>query len=180
MSSIRKVDHSMERIPDSGSAAQQVIREGQIVVDSVTQNRRNSFLQRFFPDPRQRALMEAEVGIIHSELDFRKRTLQKVREAQTQSLTEQLNEYLIREKGKIRAETAAFLLTKRNELQQQMDKVFDDFTENMAVKLEKVESMSNPKLRQIRTDQLEKDIDGFMILQQQLMEQFQNIISENV
>jgi hypothetical protein len=180
MSSIRKVDYSMEKIPDSGNAAHQVIHEGQLIVDRTTQNRRSGFLQRFFPDPRQRVLVEAEVGIIRSELDFRRRTLEKVREAQSQSLTERLNEYLVREKGKIRAETAAFLLSKRNELQQQMDRVFDDFTENMEIKLEKVEAMSNSKLRQVRMDQLERDIDGFMYLQQELMEQFQNIISENV
>lgn len=180
MSSIRRVDHSMEHIPDSGNAPRQVIQQGEMILDRAVQNKRNGFLQRFFPDPRQRVLIESEVGIIRSELDFRRRTLEKVREAQSQSLTERLNEYLVREKGKIRAETAAFLLSKRNELQQQMDKVFDEFTDNMAIKLEKVEAMPNGKLREVRMEQLERDIDGFMYLQQELMEQFQNIISENV
>jgi hypothetical protein len=180
MSSIRRVDASIDNIPDSGLAVRQIVQEGQFVLDRATQNKRNSFLQKFFPDPRERALVQAEVSIIQSELEFRRRTLAKVREAQSQSLTERLNEYLIREKGKIRAETAAFLLSKRNELQTQMDRVFDDFTESMAAKLDKVESMTNKKLREIRTEQLERDIDSFMNLQQELMNQFQNIISENV
>lgn len=40
--------------------------------------------------------------------------------------------------------------------------------------------MTNAKLREVRMEQLERDIDGFMYLQQELMEQFQHIISENV
>jgi hypothetical protein len=180
MSNIKRVDRSIDNIPDSGLAARQIVQEGEFVLTRISQNKRNSFLQKFFPDPRERALVQAEVSIIQSELEFRRRTLAKVREAQSQSLTERLNEYLIREKGKIRAETAAFLLSKRNELQTQMDRVFDDFTESMAVKLEKVESMTNSKLREIRTEQLERDIDSFMALQQELMDQFQSIISENV
>jgi tetratricopeptide (TPR) repeat protein len=104
--------------------------------------------------------------------------VKNIRESQIQSLTERLTGYSIREKTKIRAETAEFLLIKCNELQIQIDQTTDDFMEDMEIKLEKVDSMSNPKLQEIRKVQLDRDIDGFMDLQKELLDKFHNIISE--
>jgi hypothetical protein len=181
MSSIvRKVDSSIENIPDSVQAAKLAIQESELILECTAQHERNAFIRKFFPDPREQAVIQGEVSIIKSNLECKLRIITKAREAQIQSLTERLNEYLIREKTKIRAETAAFLLMKRNELQTQTDQIFDDFVESMEIKLEKVESMSNPKLREARKVQLDRDIDGFMALQKELMDKFQNIISESV
>jgi Ni,Fe-hydrogenase I large subunit len=170
----------MENIPNSGLAAREIIHEGQAILDRVTQNKRNSFLQKFFPDPRERALVEAEVGIVRSELEFKRRMLEKVREAQSQSMTERLNEYLIREKTTIRSETAAFMLSRLKDLQDRMQRIFKEFYDSMEVNTKQVEAMTLPKLREVGMQQLDKDVDDFMQLRQELMDQFQSIISERV
>jgi hypothetical protein len=120
----------------------------------------------------------SQIEYSSSELDFRQRTLEKVLKAQSESLTKRLDKYLVREQEKIRAETAAFIFSERNQLQERIDITFDDFVKSIVFRLEEVESISNPNIRQVQIDRLESDIDSFIELQQNLMERFENIIAK--
>jgi uncharacterized protein YacL (UPF0231 family) len=169
-----------DNIPNSKSVAVEVIREGEVVLDRAIEDRRSNFLQRLIPDARLRALMEAEVGIIRSELEFRRVMLAKVREAQSQSLTERLNECLIREKATIRSETTVFMLSELNDLIVRMNKLYDDFERDMEEKFAKLESISIPKLRAMREQDIDRTIEIFSEMKEELMVQFQRIVSERV
>lgn len=87
-------------------------------------------------------------------------------------LSDELSTYMIQVTHRISMETAEFLLLKANELQEQLDKTFDDFMESMETKLIVNESMKNSKLREIRIAQINRDIDGFMALQQKLIDKY--------
>lgn len=173
----RIIKHDLQQ---SHAPIERAIEQADYAVEQAIETRRNSFLQQLFPNKASRAIIEGELAVIKSEFEFRKRALHKVRETQIQSLTEVCNQYLVRQKAEIRANTAQFLMHKNMELQKEMDQILDDFITQMDKQMQKIESISNPKLRKIRETQLDRDIDGFMQQQQILIEKFRRIIFEEV
>ncbi|MCC3450318.1 MAG: hypothetical protein JGK04_22950 [Microcoleus sp. PH2017_39_LGB_O_B] len=153
--------------------------QAQVAIDSVMA-KREGFLQRFFPDAATRAVIRGELALIKDEFEFRKRALEKVRETQIQSLTEHCNQYLVREKAAIRSATAAFLLEKKLELDNNLSSLFEEFIARMEVQMAQVETIQNPTLKRGRQSQLEKTIEDFFDLQNRLVDDFQKIISEGV
>ncbi|MEY3869791.1 MAG: hypothetical protein RLZZ338_3682 [Cyanobacteriota bacterium] len=151
----------------------------QTAIDHVME-KRQGFLQRFFPDAGTRAAIQGELALIKDEFEFRRRALQKVRETQIQSLTEHCNQYLVREKAAIRNDTAAFLMSKKLELEKNLDFIFEEFLTHMEVKMAQAEAMKNLRLKEVRQAQLEKSLEDFADLQSRLVDQFQKIISEGV
>ncbi len=86
----------------------------------------------------------------------------------------------MREKAAIRNDTAAFLMSKKLELEKNLDFIFEEFLTHMEVKMAQAEAMKNPLLKQVRQTQLEKSVEDFADLQSRLVDQFQRIISEGV
>jgi hypothetical protein len=151
----------------------------QTAIDHVME-KRQGFLQRFFPDQGTRAAIQGELALIKDEFQFRRCALAKVREMQIQSLTEHCNQYLVREKATIRSSTATFLLEKKLELDKNLNSLFEEFIARMEVQMAQAETIQNPTLKRIRKTQLEKAIEDFADLQSRLVDQFQKIISEGV
>lgn len=153
--------------------------QAQTAIDRVME-KRQGFLQRFFPDAGTRAAIEGELALVKDEFEFRRRALQKVRETQIQSLTEHCNQYLVREKAAIRSDTAAFLMSKKLELENNLYSISEEFLTRMESQMAQAEAIQNPILKQVRQTQLEKSVEDFVDLQNRLVDQFQRIISEGV
>lgn len=164
---------------DTTSSVSRITTQAQEVVDNIVY-RRKSLLEKLFPDPRTRVVMEGETLMLKSEFAFRRAALEKVRNGQIQSLSERINEYLEREKAQIRAERAKFLLSKRGELQETMDIEFERFIANMEVQFKKLGKIKIQKLQEIKEQQLDRDLQGFAEFQAKLMQDFENIISERI
>jgi hypothetical protein len=180
MSELDKVNQSLQSgdIVNNVETASQVTQHSRKAI-AEAMNRRG-LLNRLFPDERQRAVMQGELELVKTEFESCKRFLQIVRETQVQSLTEMCNQYLVKEKATIRADVASFLFQKKQELQDEMDQIMEEFLERMEVKLEKLETLKNPKLKAVREEQLVRDIESFAELQQELVNRFHKIISEGV
>ena len=179
MSSIERVTGSIskvENLHDATSSVSTITQQAQEVVDSLVY-RRKSLLEKIFPDPRTKIIVEGEIGMLKSEFAFRRAALEKVRNGQIQSLSERINEYLEREKAGIRAERAAFLMEKRRVLQETMESEFDKFLAHMDIQFGKIERIKVKKLKDIKMEQLDRDCEGFAAFQATLMKDFENIIS---
>ncbi|MBW4617708.1 MAG: hypothetical protein KME21_31865 [Desmonostoc vinosum HA7617-LM4] len=149
------------------------------VVDAQNQTRKN-LLQKLFPDATQRAIKMGELKLIQTEFEFRKKALEMVRETHTQALRETCNQYLVQAKATGRAETAKLLMQKAQELQAEMDRVFDKFIEAVEKKTLKLESLSNVVLKRKMEEQLEKEIHEFVEMRDQLIRKFNKIVEEGV
>jgi hypothetical protein len=180
MSIVRSVDSSIESIPDSVQAAKQAIQESELISEYTGQNERNPFIRKILPDPREVEVIKGEVKIIKFNLESKLRILTDAREAQIQSLTERLNEYLMREKTKVRAETMTLFLQECSKLQAVTDQMINEFMNEMDTKLRSVESLSDPKLRRMREEQLYRDANKLMMIQEEVISRFQKIIFERV
>lgn len=148
-------------------------------VDAMLE-RRASLLERLFPNERQRALAQAEVELVRTEVDFRKRCLALVRESQLQSAEGLFNDYLIREKADIRSERAKFLLAKRHEVQVEFDHRYKEFNSHMEARYEEADKIRNEKIRDLEIERLDDSLLGFKATGDQLLAEFEAIISEQV
>jgi seryl-tRNA(Sec) selenium transferase len=146
----------------------------------LSEQKREGFLAHFFPDKTQRAIIQGELAQVETEYEFRKRALQTLRETQLQNLTETCNQYLTRDKAARRADTAKFLLQKKEELSNELDIIFERFMRVLQDKYQTMESETNSLFRQIRQDKLEKDVNDFVELQTKLVDKFQRLIDEEV
>jgi len=152
----------------------------QIEAIQLSEQKREGFLARFFPSETQRAIVKAQLALVETEYEFRKRALETLRETQLQALTETCNQYLTRDKAARRADTAKFLLHKKEELVYELDAIFERFMKLLKERYQNMEDESNPLFRQIRQDKLEKDINDFMELQNKLVDKFQRLVDEDV
>lgn len=143
-------------------------------------NRREGLISRLFPDAIARRKVQHELSLISTEMEFRKRALTMMRETQIQSMQEMCNQYLVQEKAQGRAETATFLMAKKAEMQEQVDRIFDSFMTSMDNKINEIDKYKSPAVRAIREQQLERDLINFGEMQAQLMDKFQRIVSEGV
>lgn len=140
----------------------------------------SSFLKRLFPDERQRAAIQGELELIKTEYEKAKRFLEIVRETQIQSLTETCNQYLKQGKGEVRANVHKYLLQKTKELTEEMDDIMADSLQKWDEKIQQLDTIKSPKIREIREQQLNRDIEYFAELQHELMTRFKKIVSEGV
>jgi hypothetical protein len=161
------------------------VRAADPLVARVTQSaanieRRQTFLDRFFPDAAQRAAASGELALVKTEYQFRREALEIARRTQVESLKEACNQYLVGQKAEIRQQVASFLLDKTHELQERLDKTFTAFLDSMEEKMTAAEAIKRDSIRELRMAQLERDMLEFAALQAELADRFRRIVSEGL
>lgn len=164
-SSMRTVDRSVVK--------------GEEAVDSIL-SRRESFLERFFPNSVARAKIKGELSLVVTEFTFRERALRMVRETQMQAMQEAFNQFLVQGKAQIRSDTAAFMTEKRQDLQVQINSLFSKFIVTMEKEYEEAETIKNDLLRNSQIERLDEQVLGFKNLIDKLVKDFENIASEAI
>jgi hypothetical protein len=161
------------------------VRAADPLVAGVTQSaaniqKRDTFMARFFPDAAQRAAAAGELALVTTEYQFRREALEIARRTQVESLKETCNQYLIGQKAEIRQQVASFLLDKTYELQERLDRTFTAFMESMDTKMTAAEAIQRESIRNLRMQQLERDMLEFAALQADLADRFRRIVSEGL
>jgi Glu-tRNA(Gln) amidotransferase subunit E-like FAD-binding protein len=150
----------------------------QIAIDKV--EKRNGILQRLFPDETRRAVVQGELSLVKAEFEFRKKVLCVIRETQLQALQENCNQFLARGKATVRAETAKFILAEFHKLQQDMDDIYEEFMSEIAKKWTEAENTESEYLRNIKEGKIDRDLERFAEIYEQLVTRFQNLLNEGV
>ena len=181
---LQKGNGSMERAineleKSSSNAIAKNTIESEETVDALIQ-RRQTLLSRLFPDPVEKEKQWGELQLVKTEFEFRTRALKVIRETQIQSIQEIYNQYLVQGKAQVRANTTTFMLQKRQELQDETNELFTKFIQSMQDEYDKAASIRNPTLKNMQLDRLDKNIAGFKELAEQLVKNFENIISEAI
>ncbi|MBD2200180.1 MULTISPECIES: hypothetical protein [Calothrix] len=181
---IDTTNSSLKKIPTSSqmaksSSVEAVGEYADIVIASNTA-KRDTFLAKLFPDPVQRAAKMGELEIVKTEFEFRKKALVMVRETHSQALRETCNQYLIRGKADSRAETAAFLMRKEQELQEELNNIFDRFIASVEKKTQRLATIINGTLQRALEQDLDKEIHNFVDMKDKLVKKFRQIVDEGV
>lgn len=175
--SIRKVTSDLDL--NSLSVVGDTVNRNEALIDEIHESRA-SFLRSLMPDPRRRAMVMEQLQSVKDDFEFRRRVLSMVRETQLQALKESCNQYLVTGKAAVRADMGKFLAAKAADLALEVDNTYAEFTKQMEKRWEEAESIRVPRIRQIRLEQLDKDLIRFARLKDQLSEKFIDIASEGV
>lgn len=174
----QKPESQSNQVTNSTQTAYEVTQYSKKIITEAVE--RNGLLDRIIPDKRRKAKVKGELELMQTELAAAKRFLEITRETQKQSFIEHCNTYLNKSKAESRANSTSYLIQKQEELQDEMDQTIESFLVKMDKKLDQLENQQNPKIQEIRKQQLERDLNNFMDLQQQLMERFTQIVSEQI
>lgn len=159
-------------------AASEVTNYSKKVITQVMERR--GFLDRLFPDQLQQTKIKGELDLMKTEYAAAKRFVEILRQSQEQSLIETCNEKLSNDKSQSRKNIASYIAQKREELQQETEEYIESFLNRMDEKLTQIEQYQNPKVREARQKQLERDLEDFMALQEESMEQFSKNVFKGV
>jgi DNA-binding FadR family transcriptional regulator len=141
---------------------------------------KDSFMTRLFPNALQRAIAEGELAQCKVEFQFRREALEIARRTQVDSLKEACNQYLVGQKAEARQQIASYLSEKTAELQDRLDNTFETFIVSMDKKMAAAERIEREAIRNIRVQQLQRDLEEFAILQGDLADSFRSIVSEGI
>lgn len=142
--------------------------------------KRKGFFERFFPSALQRTIQEGEEKLLKTKYNGLVEASTILKNTQIQSLKETINHYLNQRKAKLRAETASFLVAKAQELETEIDQIFDDFITRIEARDAKNQTIKQPFLKRKMEQQLEKDIEGFLAIKEQVVEKFRRIVKEGI
>lgn len=142
--------------------------------------RHRTFLQRLFPSQLQQTVDLFELSQARTELEFRDKTLNMVKTAQLQCISETFNDFLEKSKAQSRRDRAEFILRQRNRLQDTVNYECEKFTQNIARELERVDRISIPVLKNREQDRVFAMIDSFHRTVEILIKDFENILREKI
>lgn len=156
----------------------QISAQGEAIIEQTRKERHNWITRRL--DPKQQELQRGEKELIRISQEARNERLKMAKETQLQALKEYCNQYLSQGKAKVRAETARFLIEQAQQLLEEADQIADKFIDRIERKSQRLESVKVDRLRRRAEDQLNKEMDDFYELQNQLMAKYRSIVSEGV
>lgn len=129
------------------------------------------------PESVKRAIAMGDANSVQDELDFLRSALTLVRRTQLQDLADYCEDY--RQNSKEDRDTKA-LESKMNRaaaVRKEIDRIFEDLVDTIVKKLEVAATIPNAKAREIRTKQLERDLENSSNLQKDLMDKLIKIVS---
>jgi hypothetical protein len=146
--------------------------------DELTKDRRQTWLERLFPNPIERARLAGDVKMAETEVDFRLRTLRMKREFEMKLIENTLNSVLVRYAAEIRGAMAEDLQRELNNVYACFNREFDVFYKNMTAQIEKAESLRYDLLREAEYQRIQEAIEGFRSQSAKLIAHFENIIED--
>jgi len=166
----------LEREPES---LQPHMHSNSTLVTQTLERTNNGVLARLFPGELERTVTTHELAQVQTGIEFRRRALQMAVETKLQSIEEMCNHTLVTGKSEIRRKRHEFFAEQTLKLQATMDACADQFSEEVERRFERLESLHNERLRGLEQARLERAVDGFYGMLDQLGEEFLGIIREN-
>jgi len=133
-----------------------------------------------FPSDEHKLSKEHHLKELGQGFQYRNDALKLAISTKLQSVEEMCNHVLVTGKGQIRRQRQEFFATERLALEQKLDSIIDIFNSDIEKRYGKLDSIKHPKLRELEESRLEKKVQSFHDMIDQLIGEFTNIISEGV
>lgn len=174
---IQRSTFDLQRTSSAGVVKNIAAAEG--VVGEVLQ-RKQTFLQKIWPNPVQRERAEAELRMVKTEYDVLERTLIIIRESQVQSIQEVFNQFMIQGKAHMREQTFSYLMAKWSDLKEGLDRQFKKLSDDATVEYRRAQEIEHPATRAIALARLDDIAYAFKEFSDQLRKEFENILDEQI
>jgi len=149
------------------------------VESAVKRHQGRSFLLPFNREERKQVqnniMAELEMGF-----EYRRKALAVTLDARLQVIEESCNHVLITGKTFLRQQRSQFFAKELMTLKHNMDEMADEFAINIDQRLKQVNKYSNEMIRLREQQRLEKSVITFLDTLDQLVDDFSNIVNENV
>ncbi len=149
------------------------------VESAVKRHQGRSFLLPFNREERKQVqnniLAELEMGF-----EYRRKALAVTLDARLQVIEESCNHVLMTGKTHLRQQRSQFFARALMDLKHDMDEIADEFSMQIDQRLKQVNKFNNEMIRAREQERLEKSVVTFLDTLDQLVEDFVNIVNENV
>lgn len=143
-------------------------------------NPRSSGFLGLFPNEEQKLSKEHHLKELEQGFHYRQDALKLAISTKLQSVEEMCNHVLVTGKGNIRRQRQEFFATERLALEQKLDSIIDLFNNDIEKRYGKLDEIKHPKLRELEENRLDKKVQSFHDMIDQLIGEFTNIINEGV
>lgn len=149
------------------------------VESAVKRHQGRSFLLPYNREERKQVqnniMAELEMGF-----EYRRKALAVTLDARLQVIEESCNHVLMTGKTCLRQQRSAFFARELMRLKNNMDEMADEFAITIDQRLKRIHKYSNDLIRVREQERLEKSVVTFLDTLDQLVDDFINIINENV
>ncbi|HYN77478.1 MAG TPA: hypothetical protein VES73_06775 [Lamprocystis sp. (in: g-proteobacteria)] len=150
------------------------------MVAATIQHGHESLFARLFPGEAERALRTHELDQLKTGFEYRQRALRMAVETKLQAVEELCNQVLVTGKGEIRRKRQEFFAEQKLQLQQSMNACTERFHVEMERRFDALEALRNAHIRAREEQRLERAVDEFHDMLEQLGADFLAIIHEGV
>lgn len=149
-------------------------------VDAAISGHHGRLLARLLPSAVDRKVQEHGLAELDIGFDYRRRALQMAVESKLQAVEEMCNHVLMTGKSEVRRKRQEFFAGQRLQLQQTLDDLAQRFNNDMEKRLEALDRMGHPVLKDREARRLENSIDEFHATLERLTRDFLAIVEEGV
>ena len=149
-------------------------------VERLLGQRRGFFLRRLFPDKADEAAAAYELLVVQSGIEYRQKAMHLAVETRLQATEEMCNQVLVTGKAEIRRERQEFFAAQRMALEEKLSPMVDKFIRTMEERYARMKEITVPRLREREEKRLNRSVDEFMELVDDLLSEFTAIIHEGV
>ena len=112
--------------------------------------------------------------------EHRRQSLSMILESRLHSIREACNHVLVTGKTHLRQQRLEYFGQVFRQVEKRMNRLADEFLNDMDARLKNIERFSSKAIQQREQQRLEKSVDDFLTTLDSLMEEFRNIIHENI
>jgi hypothetical protein len=150
------------------------------MVEAAIDRSQTRLLSRLLPDRIDKKVRTHELELLETGLDYRRRALRMAVESKLQAVEEMCNHVLMTGKSEVRRKRQEFFAEQRLQLQSALDGIAARFNDDMERRLDALERIGHPLLRDREARRLENGIDEFHATLERLTTDFLSIIEEGV
>jgi hypothetical protein len=143
-------------------------------------DRKNGMLDRWFPTSESKAKAEGQLALIKTETEFRERMLLMLRDSQLQTMRENYDVYLKQLKVEGRGSIAVHIAKKLADLQTAISEQTDRVIGELQQRHQKLDEIKISSIRAREEQRLDHVLDSFYSTTQKLVNDFTNIVHEDV
>lgn len=177
-SEIIKIEEQNSKITNSDQHLNDFIETDQFIDQHL--KRHVTFMQSVFGTESDKQVLKHQAQLIEQASNSRLEKHRMFSEFQRQAIQDSLDGILSQGKANIRGQNATYYTSKAMELQNTLDNMYLDFTNQISTKLGQLETIENETLRRRREEFLYKMDEDFLSDIGILIKKFRDILKEGV
>jgi len=175
-----RTDSELPILQRQTAAVTPLADDTEVRVNNALEQHRSSFLVRLFPDELDREIHSHELSQLRTGFEYRRKALEMAVETRLQAVEEMCNHVLVTGKSEIRRRRQEFFTEQMLQLEQSMNRHAERFQTEIEQRYDALERLRDPRLKEREAQRLDRRVDEFNDLLEELSRDFVEIVREGV